>query len=142
MGAPGETGICTTALKLTTVAELVLQRSTRREYAAVYQAVLQAESQPIEAVKQTSVSKGMLICMRTTLNLPEGLVAQAKARAAESGRTFTSLVEEGLRLVLEQHDIPVTPEPLPAYGQPEARILVDLADRDALWATLDEDRPA
>jgi len=79
--------------------------------------------------------------MRTTLNLPDGLVAQVKTRAATSGRTFTSLVEEGLRLVLEQHDIPVAPEPLPAYGQPGGRILVDLADRDAVWAVFDGDRP-
>lgn len=69
-------------------------------------------------------------------------MAQAKAHAAASGQTLTSLVDEGLRLVLEQHDIrhPVTPEPLPAYGQPAGRILVDLADRDAVWATLGEDR--
>ncbi|MGH3885984.1 MAG: hypothetical protein ACRDSZ_05320 [Pseudonocardiaceae bacterium] len=78
--------------------------------------------------------------MRTTLNLPDGLVAQAKAHAASSGQTLTSLVEEGLRLVLEQYDIrhPVAPEPLPAYGQPAGRILVDLADRDAVWAAVDE----
>ncbi|HEY2765055.1 MAG TPA: hypothetical protein VGJ13_13785 [Pseudonocardiaceae bacterium] len=78
--------------------------------------------------------------MRTTLNLPDGLVEQAKAQAASSGRTFTSLVEEGLRLVLEQLDVPITCEPLPTYGQPEGRILVDLADRDAVWAVLDEAR--
>lgn len=89
---------------------------------------------------QTSASRGMLICMRTTLNLPDGLVAQAKTRAAASGRTLTSLVEEGLRLVLERHAIPVAPEPLPAYGQSGGRILVDLTDRDAVWAVLDEDR--
>jgi hypothetical protein len=86
----------------------------------------------------------MLICMRTTLNLPDGLVMQAKAHAAASGQTLTSLVEEGLRLVLEQHAIPhpIAPEPLPAYGRAEGRILVELADRDAVWAILDEDRPA
>lgn len=89
---------------------------------------------------QTSVSVDMLICMRTTLNLPDGLVAQARARAAASGRTFTSVVEEGL--VLEQHDIPVAAEPLPVYGQPGGAILVDLADRDAVWTVLDEDRQA
>ena len=84
----------------------------------------------------------MLVCMRTTLNLPDGLVTQAKARAAWSGRTLTSLVEEGLRLVLEQHDIPhpAASEPLPAYGQPSGRILVDLTDRDVVWATFDEGR--
>jgi hypothetical protein len=49
-------------------------------------------------------------------------------------------VEERLRLVLEQHDIPAAPQPLPAYGQPSGRILVDLADRDAVWAVFDEGR--
>lgn len=86
----------------------------------------------------------MLICMRTTLNLPDGLVAQAKARAATSGQTLTSLIEEGLRLVLQQHDIPcpAAPKPLPAYGHPAGRVLVDLGDRDAVWRALDEDRHA
>ncbi len=86
----------------------------------------------------------MLICMRTTLNLSDGLVAQAKAQAAASGQTLTSLIEEGLRLVLHQHDVsrPATPEPLPAYGHPAGRILVDLGDRDAVWRALDEDRHA
>lgn len=85
----------------------------------------------------------MLICMRTTLNLPDGLVTQAKAHAAARGQTLTSLVEEGLRLALAQSAIPhpTAPEPLPAYGRPEGSILIDLADRDAVWAILDEDRP-
>ena len=38
--------------------------------------------------------------MRTTINLPDGLAAEAKARAAAQRRTFTSLVAEGLRTVL------------------------------------------
>ncbi|MGH3601235.1 MAG: hypothetical protein ACRDRO_29465 [Pseudonocardiaceae bacterium] len=82
--------------------------------------------------------------MRTTLNLPDALVAQAKAHAAASGQTLTSLIEEGLRLVLQQHDIPypAAPELLPAYGHPAGRILVDLGDRDAVWTALDEDRHA
>lgn len=85
----------------------------------------------------------MLVCMRTTLNLSDGLVAQAKAHAAASGQTLTSLVEEGLRLMLDQQqDVPAAPEPLPGYGQPAGRILIDLTDRDAVWATLDESRQA
>jgi len=86
----------------------------------------------------------MLGCMRTTLNLPDGLVAEAKARAAASGHTFTSLVEEGLRLLLERSaDLEAgVPAALPAYGEPGGRVLVDLSDRDAVWAVLDGDRPA
>lgn len=36
---------------------------------------------------------------RTTVRLPEDLLRRAKKRAAAEGRTLTSLVEEGLRLV-------------------------------------------
>jgi hypothetical protein len=37
---------------------------------------------------------------RTTVGLPRDLLARAKRRAAAEGRTLTSLIEEGLRLVL------------------------------------------
>jgi hypothetical protein len=80
--------------------------------------------------------------MRTTINLPDGLAGEAKVRASETGRTFTSLVEEGLRLVLAVHERrPIEePEPLPAYGDPNGRFLVDITNRDALWAALDAGR--
>jgi plasmid stability protein len=81
----------------------------------------------------------MLVCMRTTINLPDGLAEAAKRRAAEEGRTFTSLVEEGLRTVL---DTPSERQPLPElpeYGDPSGRFLVDPADRVALWEALDAD---
>lgn len=81
----------------------------------------------------------MLICMRTTINLPDGLVEAAKARAAAEGRTFTSLVEEGLREVVLRADAPRPAASLPAYGTPGAGFLVDLGDREALWAALDAD---
>lgn len=81
----------------------------------------------------------MLVCMRTTINLPDALAEAAKARAAAEGRTFTSLVEEGLRAVLQADEASPPAEPLPAYGDPGDRFLVDPADRDALWAALDAD---
>ncbi len=37
---------------------------------------------------------------RTTVRLPEALIRRAKRKAAAEGRTLTSLIEEGLRLVL------------------------------------------
>lgn len=82
----------------------------------------------------------MLVCMRTTINLPDGLVEHAKVHAAASGRTFTSLVEEGLRVLLDQqrHEADAQPDPLPAYGEPSGHVLIDLADRDAVWAALDD----
>lgn len=79
----------------------------------------------------------MLVCMRTTLNLPDGLMAQAKARAAATGRTVTALVEEGLRLVLQSDAADAPTEPLPTYGTASGRFLVDLEDRDAVWSALD-----
>jgi len=38
--------------------------------------------------------------MRTTVRLDDGLLEQAKAEARRKHRTLTSLIEEGLRLVL------------------------------------------
>ena len=81
----------------------------------------------------------MLICMRTTINLPDALAEAAKAKAAAEGKTFTSVVEEGLRAVLAHGDDSVGAEPLPAYGDPHGRFLVDLTDREALWAALEPD---
>ena len=83
----------------------------------------------------------MLVCMRTTINLPDGLAQAAKERATAEGRTFTSLVEEGLRAVLYQDESHGPVEPLPAYGERESSFLIDLTDRDALWAALDADGP-
>src|SRR5882672_2923278 len=37
---------------------------------------------------------------RTTIRLPEELLQRAKRKAAAEGRTLTSLIEDGLRLVM------------------------------------------
>ena len=83
----------------------------------------------------------MLMCMRTTINLPDGLAEEAKQRARETGRTFTSLVTEGLRQVLSEPDTTGIVERLPVHGDPSQRPLVNIADRDALAAALDADGP-
>jgi hypothetical protein len=84
----------------------------------------------------------MLICMRTTLNLPDALAEAVKARAAREGRTFTSLVEEGLRAVLAKSVSSAPPgQRLPTSGRPDGQVLVDLADREAVWDALDADGP-
>jgi hypothetical protein len=76
--------------------------------------------------------------MRTTINLPDALAEAAKAKAAAERRTFTSVVEEGLRAVLAE--VPQTPRrALPAYGTAGGRVLVDLLDRDAVADALDAD---
>jgi hypothetical protein len=40
--------------------------------------------------------------MRTTIRLNDDLLKRAKKRAADEGRTLTSLVEEGLVLILSK----------------------------------------
>jgi hypothetical protein len=43
---------------------------------------------------------------RTTIRLPEDLLNRAKRKAAAEGRSLTALIEEGLRLVVEQDRTP------------------------------------
>lgn len=82
---------------------------------------------------------GMLVCMRTSMNLPDALLEQARARAAETGRTVTSLVEEALRNLLTESPggEPLPRRTLTTDGLPDGKLLIDIADRDALWAELD-----
>ena len=42
--------------------------------------------------------------MRTTVRLPAELLRKAKRKAAEKGQTLTSLIEEGLKVVLADVD--------------------------------------
>lgn len=39
---------------------------------------------------------------RTTVRLPQELLARARRKAAAEGRTLTALIEEGLRLVIAE----------------------------------------
>jgi hypothetical protein len=39
---------------------------------------------------------------RTTIRLPEDLLKRAKRKAAAEGRTLTSLIEDGLRIVVAE----------------------------------------
>lgn len=83
----------------------------------------------------------MLQHMRTSINLPDALVGAAKARATAEHRTVTSLVEEGLRIVLGREERQPIDDALPAYGEVGDRFLVDPRDREALWRVLDQGEP-
>jgi len=51
---------------------------------------------------------------RTTVRLPEDLLHRAKRKAAAEGRTLTSLIEDGLRLIVtEKQKVPKTKRVLP-----------------------------
>ena len=77
--------------------------------------------------------------MRTTLNLADALAEAAKAKAAAEGRTLTSVIEEGLRAVLDEEVRRGSPPlPLPTWGSGSGAVLVDLHDRERLWDVLDE----
>jgi hypothetical protein len=40
--------------------------------------------------------------MRTTIRLSDDLLRRAKKKAAETGRTLTSLIEDGLKMILAE----------------------------------------
>jgi hypothetical protein len=73
--------------------------------------------------------------MKTTLNIDDTVMANLKREAARQGRTMSDLVETALRLLLrsqrKRHSLP----DLPTFdgGEP----LVDIADRDALYDTME-----
>jgi hypothetical protein len=55
---------------------------------------------------------------RTTVRLPEDLLHRAKRKAAAEGRTLTSLIEDGLRLIVtEKQKIPKTKRALPRISK-------------------------
>ncbi len=79
---------------------------------------------------------------RTTVRLPQDLVNRAKRKAAAEGRTLTSLIEEGLRLVTADtrrrtKDKRVLPRVSTATGGPMPGI--DLTDLSALQEIEDLD---
>jgi hypothetical protein len=84
----------------------------------------------------------MLVCMRTTINLPNDLGGAARAYASEHGETFTSVVEQALRELLARHVARPAAPPVPTFSGGGAGLLVDIDDREALWAALDADGAA
>jgi hypothetical protein len=54
---------------------------------------------------------------RTTIRLPKDLLARAKRKASAEGRTLTSLIEEGLRLVMAGTKKAKTPRSLPPVSK-------------------------
>lgn len=73
------------------------------------------------------------------MNLPDSLLERARRRAEEEGRTVTSLMEEALRELLSRPRPNLDIDPLPTDGLPHGRMLVDIDDKEALWAVLDAD---
>ena len=81
--------------------------------------------------------------MRTTIRLDDELLKEAEALAARTGRTLTSLIEDGLReQLLRAEDAAERGEvEVPTWGGRQLRPGVDLDDNAATWELLDEGVP-
>ncbi len=79
---------------------------------------------------------GMVVHMKTTLNIPDAVMERLRREATRRGVTMSSLVEAALRKLLdEQSDQTMDLPPLPRWDS--GGILVDVADRTALYDTMD-----
>ncbi len=79
---------------------------------------------------------------RTTVRLPDGLLNRSRRKAAEEGRTLTSLIEEGLRLILDGGGKPVRHRRvLPRVSTANGGLMpgIDLSNSSALQETDDLD---
>ncbi len=76
---------------------------------------------------------------RISMNLPDALLESVKRRAQADGRTVTSLVEQALREWLADEPDEEFDE-LPVWSPSDARLLIDINDKAALWEALDADR--
>lgn len=78
----------------------------------------------------------MVFHMKTTLIIPDPLMARLKREAARQQTTISALVERALRMLLEQEPQKADLPPLPKFrgGRP----LVDVANREALYERLDD----
>jgi plasmid stability protein len=74
--------------------------------------------------------------VRTTVNIDEHLLAEAKVRAARSHRSIGDVIDEALRLRFATDERPAGSVSLPTFGVPGERLLVDIEDRDAVAEAL------
>jgi Bacterial antitoxin of type II TA system, VapB len=80
--------------------------------------------------------------MRTTINLDDDLLAEAKQVAARTGRTLAAVVEDALRESLHRRHRPgVRTVELPVFGQGGFRPGVDLDDSADLLRLMEQGDP-
>jgi hypothetical protein len=80
--------------------------------------------------------------MRTTINLDDALLAEAKQVAARTGRSLTAVVEDALRESLRRRrDTTRRPLELPVFGEGGVQPGVDLDDGVALLDLMEQDDP-
>ena len=77
----------------------------------------------------------MVIHMKTTLVIDDGVMRRLKAEAARQGRTISELVETALRMQLDRKKTP--PIAMPRLPTFRSRALVDVSDREALYQAME-----
>lgn len=71
--------------------------------------------------------------------IEDSVMADLKREAARQGRTMSELVEMALRMMFGSKKQPLKkPSKLPSF--PMGRALVDIADRDALYRAMEEEK--
>lgn len=85
----------------------------------------------------------MVTHMKTTFNIDDNLMQQLREEAARRKTTMTSLVEAGLRRVLDETTTRKhTSEELPPLpSKPMGITSVDVANRNELFRIFDEEKP-
>ena len=77
--------------------------------------------------------------MRTTIRIDEALYRRAKARAAQTGRTVSEVIEDAVRESLRPgRRNRVEPAPLPTFGGSGVMPGVDLASNASLRDVMDD----
>jgi hypothetical protein len=78
--------------------------------------------------------------MRTTINIDDELLRAAKLRAAETHRTLTSVVEDALRLALQDRARSATPRSvtIPTSGSGGLLPGIDLDDTASLLDRMED----
>ncbi len=81
--------------------------------------------------------------MRTTVNIQDRLLQQAKEIGARTRRPLGEVIDDALRLLLNSMEESARrgPVELPTYGGSGVQPGVDLEDKEALTALLERDEP-
>jgi len=75
--------------------------------------------------------------MKTTLEIPDGLMRELKARAARDRKTMSELVESALRTLLEEKAAPKPLPPMPTFDS--GGFLVNIDSRAEYLDALDDE---
>ena len=83
---------------------------------------------------------GMMICMRTTLNIHEGLYADIKKLAKESDMSISSIVHDLLlESLMRRENSNQEPIDLPVFHGTGTQPGVDITDNAGLLAIMEDD---